>query len=106
MKYTASVLLASAGLATALIQQCSSREAVDEGGNWFCGAVDQILYEGIQGKGSFKAVTEMSDAGECLQKDQSYGGPLAPLDQDVSPITSLLTCLKDPAHKLHSRATL
>ncbi|KFG77988.1 hypothetical protein MANI_004584 [Metarhizium anisopliae] len=84
MKYSASVLLASAGLATALIQQCSSREAVDEGGNWFCGAVDQILYEGIQGKGSFKAVTEMSDAGECLQKDQSYGGPLAPLDQDLS----------------------
>ncbi|KAH0597834.1 hypothetical protein MHUMG1_04206 [Metarhizium humberi] len=84
MKYTAPVLLASAGLATALIQQCSSREAVDEGGNWFCGAVDQILYEGIQGKGSFKAVTEMSDAGECLQKDQSYGGPLAPLDQDLS----------------------
>ncbi|KID75300.1 Protein TOS1 [Metarhizium brunneum] len=84
MKYTASVLLASAGLATALIQQCSSREAVDEGGNWFCGAVDQILYEGIQGNGSFKAVTKMSDAGECLQKDQSYRGPLAPLDQDLS----------------------
>ncbi|KAG8422063.1 target of Sbf [Metarhizium acridum] len=84
MKYAASVLLASAGLATALVKQCSSGEAVKEGGIWSCGVVNQILYEGIQGKGSFKAVTAMSASGKCLQEDQSYGGSLAPLDQGLS----------------------
>ncbi|CAM1504307.1 Fc.00g018980.m01.CDS01 [Cosmosporella sp. VM-42] len=83
MKYTTSILLASAGWATALTQQCSGT-AVDEGGNWFCGAVKQIMYEGIVGSGSFKGVTNMGENGQCDTADVPYSGPLAPLDQDLS----------------------
>lgn len=77
------LLLATAGVASALTQQCSGT-AKDEGGNWFCGAVDHILYQGIGGKGSFKAVTNMDNNGNCIFEDNAYKGPLAPLDSDVS----------------------
>ncbi|KAK5992805.1 PGA52-like protein [Cladobotryum mycophilum] len=80
---TSAALLATASLATALTQQCTGN-AVDEGGNWFCGAVSHILYEGLVGKGSFKAVTHMGDNGECTMEDKTYSGPLAPLDEDLS----------------------
>lgn len=84
MKFTATILLATAGWTSALTQQCSTSQGVNEGGNWFCGAVNQILYEGIRGSGSFKAVTAMGANGECLTEDKPYTGSLAPLDEDVS----------------------
>lgn len=83
MKYTTPFLLASAGLASAFTQQCTG-SAVDEGGNWFCGAVKQILYEGFASSGSYKAVTNMGASGQCESKDVSYNGPLGPLEEDVS----------------------
>ncbi|KAG5983820.1 hypothetical protein E4U55_007053 [Claviceps digitariae] len=83
MKYTTSVLLASAGWASALQQQCSGT-ATNEGGNWFCGAVNQIVYQGIKGSGKFKAVTHMGSSGECHFEDKEFSGPLAPLDEDLS----------------------
>ena len=83
MKYSTSLLLASVAWGSALTQQCSGT-AVDEGGNWFCGKIDHILYEGVVGKGSFKDVTGMGSNGECHMADKPYGGPLAPLDEDVS----------------------
>ncbi|KAG6231039.1 hypothetical protein E4U34_006579 [Claviceps purpurea] len=83
MKYSTPILLASAGWASALKQQCSGT-ATNEGGNWYCGAVNQIVYEGIKGAGKFKAVTHMSDSGECHYEDKHYSGPLAPLDEDLS----------------------
>ncbi|QUC17950.1 uncharacterized protein UV8b_02191 [Ustilaginoidea virens] len=83
MKYTASVFLVSAGWATALTQQCSGT-ATNEGGNWFCGAVNQILYQGIKGSGTFKAVTNMGASGACQTEDKAYSGPLAPLDEGLS----------------------
>lgn len=83
MKYATTLLLASAGWASALTQACTGT-AKNEGGNWFCGVVNHILYEGIQGKGSFKAVTGMSSTGECSTEDKAYSGPLAPLDEGVS----------------------
>ncbi|KAG6020771.1 hypothetical protein E4U41_002728 [Claviceps citrina] len=83
MKYTTSVLLASAGWTSALTQQCSGT-AKNEGGNWFCGAVHQILYEGIQGKGKFSAVTGMAPNGECQYEDKPYRGSMAPLDEGLS----------------------
>lgn len=88
MKHSVPVLLATAGWASALTQQCTGK-AVDEGGNWFCGAVNHILYEGIVGKGSFKAVTNMGSNGDCQTEDKPYSGPLAPLDEDVRQNLSL-----------------
>ncbi|OAA46888.1 hypothetical protein NOR_02524 [Metarhizium rileyi] len=84
MKYTPSALLASVGLSAALTQQCTGGSAVNEGGNWFCGSVNQIIYQGIRGNGGFQAVTDMSSTGKCLQEHQRYDGPLAPLDQGLS----------------------
>lgn len=75
-------VLASAGSAAALIKDCTGT-AQDEGGNWFCGAVSHILYSGIQGQGSYQAVTQMTDSGECLREAKAYSGPLSPLDEDV-----------------------
>jgi hypothetical protein len=89
MKYATSVLLASAGLASALTQQCSAT-AKNENNNWFCGAVSQILYQGFRGQGNYKAVTDMTPSGECRQTDKAYNGPLAPLDEGVSQLSCLV----------------
>lgn len=95
MKTAALALLASAGVSNALIQQCNGK-AVDEGGNWYCGAVNHILYQGLGGKGSFKAVTGMGSGGECNYEEKAFSGPLAPLDEDVS-------TLVDGLYSLHRR---
>ena len=83
MKYTTSILLAASGLASALTQTCTGK-AVNEGGNWFCGAVNEIFYEGFTQAGSYKAVTNMGDSGQCDTEDKAYSGPLSPLDEGVS----------------------
>ncbi|KAM0440929.1 hypothetical protein ACHAPT_000232 [Fusarium lateritium] len=83
MKFTTPVLLASAGVASALTQQCTGN-ALNEGGNYFCGAVKQILYEGFAGTGSYKGVTNMGKNKECDTEDVPYSGPLAPLDEGLS----------------------
>lgn len=83
MKQTTLAMLATAGMGvSALTQQCTGT-AVNEGGNYFCGAVDHILYQGLNTKGTYKAVTNMLSTGECQKTDQAFSGPLAPLDQDV-----------------------
>ncbi|PNY24527.1 Protein TOS1 [Tolypocladium capitatum] len=82
MKRSVLLLLASAARASALIQQCSGK-AVEEGGNWFCGQINHILYRGIDGYGSFKDVTGMGSKGKCQMVERNYSGSLAPLDQDV-----------------------
>lgn len=80
------MLLASAGWASALTQQCSSGVGSTNGKdqNYYCGAVSQILYQNVERKGSFKAVTKMGPSGECVQEDKPYGGPMAPFNEDVS----------------------
>jgi hypothetical protein len=83
MKLSTLSFLTYAGLASALTQQCSGN-AVNEGGNWFCGVVDQILYQGFSSSGSYKAVTRMGNDGSCQFQPFSYGGALGPLSEDVS----------------------
>ncbi|KAM3514033.1 hypothetical protein MY11210_002350 [Beauveria gryllotalpidicola] len=85
MKYTPIplVAMASSMAAASLTQQCSG-SAVNEGGNFFCGAVDQILYQGIGGSGSYEAVKSMSATGECQRETKTFSGPLAPLDEGLS----------------------
>lgn len=92
MKYSTSVLLASAGWASAITQQCSTGVGKTNGKdqNYYCGAVSQILYQNVERKGSFKAVTKMGPSGECVQEDKAYGGPMAPFNEDVSLSTSLI----------------
>jgi hypothetical protein len=83
MKLSTLSFLTYTGLASALTQQCTGN-AVNEGGNWFCGAVNQILYQGFSSSGSYKAVTRMGSGGSCQFQPFSYGGALGPLSEDVS----------------------
>lgn len=83
MKVSSIAVLAAAGSASAFVKDCTGT-AFNEGGNWFCGAVNHILYDGIKGDGSYQAVTKMTDGGECQRETKTYSGPLAPLDRDVS----------------------
>lgn len=93
MKHATLALLATAGLSSALTQQCSGK-AVNEGGNFFCGAVDHILYQGVGGKGKYSAVTNMGSGGQCQKEDKAFNGPLAPLDEGVSLSISLINKLR------------
>ncbi|KGQ12061.1 Protein TOS1 [Beauveria bassiana D1-5] len=87
MKYTPIPLVAAVAAASmagaSLTQQCSG-SAVNEGGNFFCGAVQHILYQGIGGSGSYEAVKSMSATGECQKETKTFSGPLAPLDEGLS----------------------
>ncbi|ATY59768.1 hypothetical protein A9K55_002796 [Cordyceps militaris] len=84
MKYTIP-LVAMANIATVagLTQQCTGR-AVNEGGNFFCGAVEHIVYKGVGSAGSYQAVKGMTSTGECQKEAKSFSGPLAPLDEGLS----------------------
>ncbi|PHH66999.1 hypothetical protein CDD81_4394 [Ophiocordyceps australis] len=85
MKCSLASLVAAAGSAWGLTQQCSASEAVNESGNWFCGNVEHILYEGLpRGSWSYDEVLEMSPEGKCIVREKQYNGPLGPLAQDLS----------------------
>lgn len=84
MKFTSSMILASAGLASAT-NLCTGSSR-NEGGNWFCSKVNMIKYDGVGASGTYKEVTGMSSNGQCPMKDVSYGGSFAPYNQDVSHI--------------------
>lgn len=99
MKFTSSMILASAGLASAT-NLCTGTSR-NEGGNWFCSKVNMIKYDGVGASGTYKEVTGMSSNGQCPMKDVSYGGSFAPYNQDVSHIprcrpVSILTCISFP----------
>ncbi len=81
MKTSAVLALGSAAMASAL-QQCTGT-AQNEGGNWFCGAVDQILYSNVGHPGTYKAVSHMGKDGSCNYDSQEFSGPLAPYNEEV-----------------------
>ncbi|KAF9869603.1 hypothetical protein CkaCkLH20_12900 [Colletotrichum karsti] len=84
MKSSTAVLLASAGLGQAL-QQCSGTSK-NEGGNWWCGLVNQILYSNVGHPGTYKAVSNMADDGSCSFEDVAFSGPLAPFNEELTPL--------------------
>ncbi|KAF3802921.1 PGA52-like protein [Colletotrichum gloeosporioides] len=85
MKPSTAVLLASASVAQAL-QQCSSGTATEEGGNWWCGVVEQILYSNVGHPGTYKAVSNMGEDGSCSFEDVAFSGPLAPFNEELTPL--------------------
>ncbi|KAK2060310.1 hypothetical protein LY76DRAFT_419068 [Colletotrichum caudatum] len=84
MKSSTVVMLASAAIGQAL-QQCSG-VAKNEGGNWWCGAIDQILYSNVGHPGTYKAVSNMADDGSCTFEDVPFSGPLAPFNEELVPV--------------------
>lgn len=81
MKSSAVLALSSAALVAGL-QQCTG-SAKNEGGNWFCGAVNQILYSNVGHSGSYKAVSSMGSDGTCEFEDHPFSGPMAPFNEEV-----------------------
>ncbi|KEQ69102.1 hypothetical protein M436DRAFT_56675 [Aureobasidium namibiae CBS 147.97] len=62
-----------------------SKGSVDDGGNWYCQAVDAITYTGMLGKGSYNKITSMdSNSGACSSTPYGYSGSMSPLDEEVS----------------------
>ncbi|KAH7375642.1 TOS1 protein [Plectosphaerella cucumerina] len=82
MKSSAILALGSAAMATAF-QQCSG-SAKNEGGNWFCGAVDHILYSNVGHPGTYKAVSHMGSDGSCKYESKEFSGPLAPYNEELT----------------------
>ncbi|KAI1408980.1 putative TOS1-like glycosyl hydrolase-domain-containing protein [Hypoxylon sp. FL1857] len=81
MKYSIAFAVATATVANAGF--CS--DAFEEFGNFFCpNAVKQIKYTGLDIAGKYRAVSQMTDAGECTFEDKDYSGPIAPFDEDLT----------------------
>ncbi|KAI7311410.1 hypothetical protein KC367_g2162 [Hortaea werneckii] len=88
MKYlfTAATLFAASVVADK--RDLCSEGAVDDGGNWYCQAVEALTYTGVGGQGSYNRVTNMNpdaDPGsQCSSESRGYSGNLSPLDEEVS----------------------
>jgi hypothetical protein len=82
------IIAASAILAASIsgvAADLCSKGSVDDGGNWYCQAVDAITYTGMQGKGSYNKITSMdSNSGACSSSPYGYSGSMSPLDEEVS----------------------
>jgi hypothetical protein len=74
----------AASISGAAADLCS-KGSVDNGGNWYCQAVDAITYTGMSGKGSYNKITSMdSNSGSCSSTPYGYSGSMSPLDEEVS----------------------
>lgn len=82
MKTSSALLTLGSAAMVAGLQQCTG-SAKEEGGNWFCGAVDQILYSNVGHPGTYKAVSHMGSDGSCKFEDKAFTGPLAPFNEEV-----------------------
>jgi hypothetical protein len=83
MKQSILAAVALAGLAAAE-RQCSILQAFEEGGNFFCGQVEQIVYNNFKTHGKFKDVTFMGPSGECETADREFDSPFGALGEGVS----------------------
>ncbi|KAK5213555.1 target of Sbf [Exophiala xenobiotica] len=77
-----STLLAAAG--TAVAQDSSSSTCTLEGGNYYCSQIDAISYSKFGTAGQYQRVTNMDSQGQCDFSPTSYGGGMAPFDDEVS----------------------
>jgi hypothetical protein len=89
-----STLLAAAG--TAVAQDSSSSTCTLEGGNYYCSQIDAISYSKFGTAGQYQRVTNMDSQGQCDFSPTSYGGGMAPFDDEVSLVLhycfSMLPC--------------
>lgn len=98
MKSSVVLALSSAALVAGL-RQCTGSSR-NEGGNWFCGAVSQILYSNVGNSGSYQAVSRMGNDGSCEFEEHPYSGSLGPFNEEVrfacSACRRLLTRISSP----------
>lgn len=61
--------------------------AVNEGGNWYCGMVKALTYNGVGGENKYNKITKMDgDSGSCESSPFGYSGNMSPLDEEVRAI--------------------
>ncbi|KAI9835021.1 MAG: target of Sbf [Sclerophora amabilis] len=83
-------VLAAAGAALATVVPLALADQCHKGSNTYtnnayCQAVNAITYSNFGGSGSYDKITSYNEAtGECTTEKQSYNGPFAPLDGQVS----------------------
>jgi Glycine-rich protein domain (DUF2403) len=65
------------------ISAAAGQDCRQEGGNYYCDSVQAIAYSNFGTSGSYNRVTGMDSSG-CQSTPQSYGGGMAPFDNEVS----------------------
>ena len=77
---TGAILAATVSCVAA--QACAAGSAQEIDSNWYCQAVNAISYTNFGTLGTYNKVTSMAN-GLCGSTPQSYGGGIAPLDEEV-----------------------
>ncbi|KAK3341073.1 putative TOS1-like glycosyl hydrolase-domain-containing protein [Lasiosphaeria hispida] len=86
-------LLASAASATGAAvasravasQQLCQGKSFEENGNFYCKAVQHIVYNDVGAAGEYKQVTYMDQStGDCRFESKQFSGPLAPFNEPMS----------------------
>jgi hypothetical protein len=75
-------LFVAATASGAAAQACAAGAAQEINGNWYCQAVKAITYSNFNAPGTYQKVTTMAN-GVCGSTPQSYGGAMAPMDEEV-----------------------
>ena len=77
-------LLATAGIAHASIQGCTGKASQDAISNFYCAAVNKVLYTNVEKAGSYQAVSYMGSGGQCSYTDVPYSSGIGPFAEGVS----------------------
>ncbi len=82
-KFLAVAAVLSAAIVVVGADFCA-KGRVEIQGNWFCQPVDAITYSNVGTAGTYNDVTDMASDGTCSSTPESFSGPIAPLDEEVS----------------------
>ncbi|EZF71263.1 hypothetical protein H105_06529 [Trichophyton soudanense CBS 452.61] len=80
MRYS---LFFGAALAASVSTVSAEAGCTNDGGNWYCSAVNMITYSGFSTSGTYDLVTSMS-SGQCGSEKHEYSGPFGPLGEELS----------------------
>jgi hypothetical protein len=84
MIYSRVVLPGVALAAAAATAAAQGSNCAEENGNWYCSQVDAISYSNFGTAGRYQQVTNMGSGGQCDFQPASYGGGMAPFNEEVS----------------------
>ncbi|KAK0731131.1 putative TOS1-like glycosyl hydrolase-domain-containing protein [Lasiosphaeris hirsuta] len=66
-------------------RQLCQGKSFEENGNYYCKAVQHIVYNDVGAAGEYKQVTYMDqNSGECRFESKPFSGPLAPFNEPMS----------------------
>lgn len=78
-------LFLGAALAASVSTVSAEAGCTNDGGNWYCEAVDLIKYQGFANDGTYREVTGMDpNSLTCSSRDHAFSGAFGPLGEEVS----------------------